>query len=158
MKKYLVLFLIFFNSSFALEVICDFEEVYQNGDTQQGLFMLKDKMLRYQYYEEDLYTIIAKNDRYFLVNNFKNEVVQKINENTEIIKNLVEISSNFPDIKDQYDEVGFKIKIEKNSNNFLKRIAINSDNLNLSINILNCDFVNINKKYFRPFNFENFNR
>ena len=75
--------------------------------------MLKDKMLRYQYYEEDLYTIIAKNDRYFLVNNFKNEVVQKINENTEVIKNLIEISSNFPDIKDQYDENGFKIKIEK---------------------------------------------
>ena len=71
--------------------------------------MLKDKMLRYQYYEEDLYTIIAKNDRYFLVNNFKNEVVQKINENTEVIKNLIEISSNFPDIKDQYDENGFKI-------------------------------------------------
>ena len=75
--------------------------------------MLKDKMLRYQYYEEDLYTIIAKNDRYFLVNNFKNEVVQKINENTGDNQKFSRNFSNFPDIKDQYDEVGFKIKIEK---------------------------------------------
>jgi len=145
-----------FNSLFALEVKCDFEEVYKNGDVQQGFFMLKDKMLRYEYFDEDLYTIIAKNDYYFLISNFDNKTVQKISENTETIKSLIEISSKFPNIKDQYIENDLKIKIEKSSNNFIKRIAINSDRMSLSINVLNCNFENIHKKYFKPFNFEEY--
>ena len=156
MKKLIFCFLFFYNTLFAIEVKCDFEEVYQNGDVQQGFFLLKDEMLRYQYFHEDLYTIIAKNDYYFLINNFNNKTVQKITENTEAIQSLIKISSKFPDIKNQYEQNNMKIKIEKNSKNFIKRIAIISDKLNLSINILNCDFREINRKYFKPFSFEKY--
>ena len=156
MKKLILFFLLSYNSLFAVEVKCDFEEVYQNGDVQQGFFLLKDQMLRYQYFHENLYTIIAKNDNYFLVNNYDNKIVQKITENTEAIKSLIKISSKFPNIKNQYEQNKMKIKIEKNSNNFIKRIAIISNQINLSINILNCNFQKINKKYFKPFNFEKY--
>ena len=156
MKKLIFCFLFFYNTVFAIEVKCDFEEVYQNGDVQQGFFLLKDQMLRYQYFNEDLYTIIAKDDYYFLINNFNNKTVQKITENTEAIQSLIKISSKFPDIKNQYEQNNMKIKIEKNSKNFIKRIAIISDEINLSINILNCDFKKINKKYFKPFSFEKY--
>jgi len=156
LKKLILFFLLSYNSLFAVEVKCDFEEVYQNGDVQQGFFLLKDQMLRYQYFHENLYTIIAKNDNYFLVNNYDNKIVQKITENTEAIKSLIKISSKFPNIKNQYEQNKMKIKIEKNSNNFIKRIAIISNQINLSINILNCNFQKINKKYFKPFNFEKY--
>ena len=156
MKKLILFFLLSYNSLFAVEIKCDFEEVYQNGDVQQGFFLLKDQMLRYQYFHENLYTIIAKNDNYFLVNNYDNKIVQKITENTEAIKSLIKISSKFPNIKNQYEQNKMKIKIEKNSNNFIKRIAIISNQINLSINILNCNFQKINKKYFKPFNFEKY--
>ena len=32
---------------FAIEVKCNFEEVYQNGETQQGIFLIKKDKLRY---------------------------------------------------------------------------------------------------------------
>ena len=38
------------------------------------------------------------------------------------------------------------IKIEKSNDKFLKRVSIQSDELNLSINIMNCKFDEINKK------------
>ena len=48
------------------------------------------------------------------------------------------------------------IKIEKSKNKFIKRISINSEELNLSINIMNCKYKEIKKIYFRHFNFEEF--
>ena len=158
MKKTLIIFFLSINSLFAIEVKCNFEEVYQNGEVQQGVFFLKGKALRYQYHGEDLYTIIAKNNYYYLVNNFNTNTVHKVTENTELIKNFIEISSNFPDIENQYDKDGLKVKIEKSNKKFIKRISIQSDKMNLSINLINCTFDNINKKYFRPFNFEEYKR
>ena len=158
MKKTLIIFFLSIKSLFAIEVKCNFEEVYQNGDVQQGIFLLKGKALRYQYYDEDLYTIIAKNNYYYLVNNFNTKTVHKATENTELIANFIEISSDFPNIKNQYHKDGFKVKIEKSHKKFIKRISIQSDKINLSINLINCTFDNIDKKYFRPFNFEEYKR
>ena len=53
------------NLSFALEVSCNFEEVYGSGDTQQGILLLKDQKLRYQYFDKDLFTIIARDENFF---------------------------------------------------------------------------------------------
>lgn len=158
MKKTLIIFFLSIKSLFAIEVKCNFEEVYQNGEVQQGVFFLKGKALRYQYHGEDLYTIIAKNNYYYLVNNFNTNTVHKVTENTELIKNFIEISSNFPDIENQYDKDGLKVKIEKSNKKFIKRISIQSDKINLSINLIDCKFDNIDKKYFRPFNFEEYKR
>ena len=39
---------------------------------------------------------------------------------------------------------------------FIKRISINSKEANLSINMINCRYDEIEKKYFRHFNFEEY--
>ncbi len=138
-----------------MEVKCQFEEVYQNSDVQQGVFLIKDKMLRYEYYDQDLFTIITKNNNFFLVNN-RSKIVQNIKENTESLNQLVEIISDFPNIKNVYNNEKLNVKIEKSANKFIKRVSIKSEDLNLSINILDCKFIEINKKYFRHFNFEEY--
>tara|TARA_B100000989_G_scaffold77322_1_gene54918 strand:- start:757 stop:1230 length:474 start_codon:yes stop_codon:yes gene_type:complete len=154
--KKLILFILFpLNFSFALEVKCNFEEVYQNSDVQQGIFLIKDKMLRYQYFDEDLFTIISKDNNFYLINN-NSKTVHKINEKTEYIETLIKIISDFPNIKEAYHSTEMNIKIEKSKNKFIKRISINSEELNLSINIMNCKYKEIKKIYFRHFNFEEF--
>jgi hypothetical protein len=54
----------------ALEVQCQFEEVYLDGSTQQGSFFFQQGMLRYQYTNPQLYTLIYDLDRLYLVQNF----------------------------------------------------------------------------------------
>ncbi len=155
MKK-LILFILFpLNFSFALEVKCNFEEVYQNSDVQQGIFLIKDKMLRYQYFDQDLFTIISKNNNFYLINN-SSKTVHKINEKTEYLETLIKIISDFPNINDTYKSTHMSIKIEKSKSQFIKRVSINSEELNLSINIMNCSFNEIEKKYFMHFNFEEY--
>ncbi len=155
MKKILLLILFPFNLIYAIEVTCNFEEVYQNSEVQQGVFFIKDKMLRYQYYKHDLFTILAKNNDFLIVNNHS-KVVQKLNNKTESLEALLEIISDYPNINNTYDYNNMFIKIEKSKNKFLKRVSIQSDELNLSINIMNCKFNKIDKKYFRHFDFVEF--
>lgn len=155
MKKLIFIIIFPLNYLFALEVTCNFEEVYQNGDVQQGVFLLKDKMLRYQYYDKDLFTIITKRDNFFLIKN-STKTVQKIDKNTETLKALMEIIYDFPDVEDVYEYNDSIIKIENSSDEFIKRVSINSQEVNLSINILNCKSNKIEKKYFRHFNFEEY--
>ena len=155
MKKLIFIIIFPLNYLCAFEVTCNFEEVYQNGDVQQGVFLLKDKMLRYQYYDQDLFTIITKRDNYFLIKN-NTKTVQKIDRNTEILKVLMEIISDFPDVEDIYEYNDSIIKIENSSDEFIKRVSVKSQEVNLSINVLNCKFNKIEKKYFRHFNFEEY--
>ena len=155
MKK--LIFIIFFpiNSLFAFEVTCNFEEVYSNSEVQQGVFLIKDDMLRYQYYDQDLFTIIAKNNKYFLINN-NSKTVQRINEKTETLDILMDIISDFPELDSVYERNDLIIKLEKSSDEFIKRVSINSKEANLSINMINCRYDEIEKKYFRHFNFEEY--
>jgi len=154
-KKLIFIIIFPLNYLCAFEVTCNFEEVYQNGDVQQGVFLLKDKMLRYQYYDQDLFTIITKRDNYFLIKN-NTKTVQKIEKNTEILEVLMEIISDFPDVEDVYKHNDSIIKIENSSEVFIKRVSVKSQEVNLSINVLNCKFNKIEKKYFRHFNFEEY--
>ena len=154
MKKLIVLFLIYANFSYALEVTCNFEEVYTDSGVQQGIFLLKDQNLRYEYYDSDLFTIIVRNGNFFLIHKIHKNNVQKIEENTEILDMFIKISSDFPDIKNYYEIDGIKVKVEKNSKDFIKRISINSEKINVSVNIMNCKYEKINNKYFKPFDFQ----
>lgn len=156
MKKYL--FIIFFlcKNIYGIQIKCNFEEVYYNGEIQQGLFLIKDDNIRYQYASDDLYTIIIKNKNFFLIDNkYKN--TQKINNDNAIFSKFMEILNNYPDIKDQYKSDGSIIKIESSNNLFIKRVAIISPDLNVSINFLNCTNAEINKKYFNYLNFQKYN-
>ena len=140
---------------YGVEASCNFEEVYKNSETQQGVFLVKDKMLRYQYFDKDLFTIIIKNNNYFLINN-RDKIVQNLKEKSKILDQLIEIISDFPDIKNIYNSDNFIVKIEKSSINFIKRVSIKSEELNLSINVMNCNFNEIDRKYFRHFNFQEY--
>lgn len=142
-----------FKVTLALEVKCNFEEVYSTGDVQNGIFLVKDKKMRYQYFDNKLYTIIYKNNNFYLIHNFNTNIVEKINKNTDIIQNINEIIQDYPSIDHEYKKNNFILKIEKNSKNFIKRISIRSDELNLSINIYGCDYDQIDNKYFNHFNF-----
>tara|TARA_A100001011_G_C14038797_1_gene726862 strand:- start:277 stop:738 length:462 start_codon:yes stop_codon:yes gene_type:complete len=146
------------NLSFALEVSCNFEEVYGSGDTQQGILLLKDQKLRYQYFDKELFTIIARDKNFFLIHRAHKNNVQKITENTKPLEIFIDISSEYPNIDQNYKIDDMKIKIEKSANKFIKRISVNSDSVNVSINLMNCNFDNIDRKYFRIFNFEEYKR
>ncbi len=152
MKKIILFSLFYFNSLFAVELKCNFEEVYQNGEVQEGLMMLKDNMLRYQYLKDSLYTIISKNNKFYLIRN-DSKTVQKLSENTSLLESFVNLASDYPDIEDMYTYEDVVVKVERSSAKFIKRLSIKSDVVNLSINIFNCKFEQIDKKYFKHFNF-----
>lgn len=156
MKKIILIIFFPINSLFAYEVTCNFEEVYQNSEIQQGVFLIKDEMMRYQYYNQELFTIIAKNKKYFLIKN-DSKIVQKLNEKTDVFDTLREIVLDFPKLKNIYKKNNLVIKIEKSIDQFIKRVSINSDEVNLSINMINCKFNEIEKKYFNHFNFVEYN-
>ena len=73
------------------------------------------------------------------------------NDNYDLISELIDIYSKYPDIKSKYKFKNYEIKIEKNKN-FIKRLVIKSSELNLSIYLLNCNFNSVEKKYlnFNP--------
>ena len=152
MKKIILFSLFYFNSLFAVELKCNFEEVYQNGEVQEGLMMLKDDMLRYQYSKDSLYTIISKNNKFYLIRN-DSKTVQKLSENTSLLESFINLASDYPDIEDMYTYEDVVVKVERSSAKFIKRLSIKSDAVNLSINIFNCKFEQIDKKYFKHFNF-----
>ena len=133
---------------------CNFEEVYGNGDTQQGILLLKNQNLRYEYYNKELYTIIARDENFFLIHRAHKNNVQKITENTILLETFIDISSEYPNIKKNYIIEDIKIMIEKSADKFIKRISVNSDAVNVSINLMNCNFSNIDRKYFKVFNFK----
>ena len=152
MKKLVLLFSFYLNSLFAIEVTCNFEEVYKNGDVQEGVLMLNDNLLRYQYTKDNLYTIISKQNQFYLIRN-DSKIVQKLSENTESLKNFIILASDYPNINETYQDNDLFIKVEKSDVAFIKRLSIQSNDLNLSVNFFNCNFEPINKKYFMHFNF-----
>ena len=145
------------NSLFAVEVTCNFEEVYKNGEVQEGILMLKNNLLRYQYTKDSLFTIISKQNQFYMIKN-DSKVVQKISKNTESLINFMKMASDFPNINDTYRDNNLVIKVEKSEINFIKRLSIQSDEVNLSVNIFNCNFDKVDKKYFKHFNFVEYNK
>ena len=144
------------NSLFAVEVTCNFEEVYKNGEVQEGILMLDDNLLRYQYAKDSLFTIIFKKNNFYMVKN-DSKIVQKISNNTGSLINFMKLASDFPNINDIYRDNDLIIKVERSEINFIKRLSIQTDEVNLSVNIFNCNFGNVDKKYFRHFNFVEYN-
>ena len=101
--------------------------------------LLKDKKLRYQYYDNQLFTIFFKNNDFYLVKNNQIKVFQKIQDNTEVIRELINLAALFPNIKDSYQSNNLKIFIEKSKeHHFIKRLSINSKDLNMSIYFFDC--------------------
>ena len=150
MIKFLFFIIFFFISNLhSLELKCRFEEVYADSSVQNGFFLIKDQMLRYEYSSEELFTIIHNYDQFFLVKNNDQKIVNKITQNTEIIEELLRLSQKYPDIKEDYISDDLIIKIEKTlSGDFVKRVLINSPNVKLSIYFNDCQNIKIHNRYF----------
>ena len=145
---YFIFTLIFASKAFSLNIKCNFEEVYSDGSIQQGFFLIKDRKLRYQYYDKNLFTIFHKSEDFFIVKNSQNTNFQKIHDNTEHIKELLNIASQYPNIKNEYKTNNIQINLEPNSQNFFKRISIKSVDLYMSIYLQNCKFSTYHDRYF----------
>jgi len=146
---YLIIGAFFCLNLSALELHCKFEEVYQDNQQQNGLILIKNDHLRYQYYDSKLYTIIKNKYGSFLIPNYQKEKFQKIN-NSKIIDSLIKIYDNYPHFKNEYIINDMTLKIDKSlDTDFLKRIAIISEDRNLSIYFFDCEKININKKFFQ---------
>ena len=142
-------FLIFSKNLFSLEIKCLFEEVYQDGSFQQGIILLKEDNLRYQYLNSELYTIINNENGLFLVNN-KNRLPQVLETNTEIVDFLIDQSLIFPNNKKSYLTNNFKAKIINSKNSlFIKNIIITGKNINLNIHFYECNNEPIDRLVFK---------
>ena len=150
MLKLFFIFFLFFATANALEVKCDFEEVYKNGEVQQGFFLIKNNNLRYEYLDKALFKIFYLQNEIYVVENKNTKKINKIDKNNIIIGHLMEVSSNFPNIEEQYNFDNVQIDIEKNiTNNFIKRISFKSNKLNMSLYPINCKFLPINNLFFK---------
>ena len=97
MIKFIVGLFLLVSSSNALEIKCDFEEVYSDGTVQNGFFLIKNKMLRYQYNKNDLFTLFHKDDQFFLVRNNNLKQIQKLTDNLdEKMDDILGISNHRP--------------------------------------------------------------
>ena len=152
---FLLSFTFIFKLIYASESVkCDFEEVYQDGSTQFGHLLFNDGLLRYQYKDNDLFTIIFNKD-YFVIRNDNQSIVNRLEDN-DILNELKQIITNYPNIKISYSKDEIEIKITNSKEyNFLKRISINTDEVNLSIYFINCNFEKISKRFFQPFSLAN---
>ena len=147
---YVFIFLIIFNYTHANNSVrCDFEEVYQDGSTQFGHLLFNNGLLRYEYKDKQLFTIIY-NRNYFIIRNDNQNIVNKL-ENDDILNQLKFIITNYPDTKNFYTSGHIDINIQNSKEiNFLKRVSIKSDKVNLSIHFIDCIFEDISRQYFQP--------
>ena len=150
MRYILLLVLFFINKNItALELSCLFEEVHQNGDTEQGVFITKDEKFRYQYFSQNLITIIYQDGLFIYLQNSDTTKYFAIDKNTSALEAISKIVNDFPDIKNDYflNDISLKVEISKASK-FPKRLIILSENFNMSIYINDCKNIDIDDKYF----------
>ena len=154
MSKIFYIFLFFSFSLNAIEIQCNFEEVYSDGSVQQGILLYKNQKLRYQYFGKDLYTIFIKKNNFYIVENRNKSSFQKIpNENVSLLKKINEIINDYPNIDDYYEYDENFIKIEKNRKKFIKRIIIITNEFSMSIYINNCEEKKFEERFFNYFPF-----
>lgn len=129
---------------------CQFEEVYKTGEVNFGKLYIQENKLRYEYEEDNLYTIIY--DFYgnlYSVLNDNNKKIQAIERNKNLFTTLINLTKDYPNIPNKLLLEGMEINIENSQNSkFIKRIAVKSDQLNVSIFFYDCIAQEINHKLF----------
>lgn len=143
-----------FHNVFALEVTCQFEEVYMDGSHQQGVFFFDNNKLRYQYNNPQLYTLVYDNFELYAVQNNNTHVYQLVIDRHNIVNSLKDISNDYPNFENHYKFANQEVIVETNEKkNFIKRLVFKSEQLNLSIYFQDCKFAKINPKLFSYKNF-----
>ena len=148
--KYLFLLIFFFTTNVsALELSCLFEEVHQNGDTQQGVLIVKDEKFRYQYFSYNLFTIIHKKDSFFYIENRDKTKFYKISKDTDTLEAIINIINDYPNIKSEYFLKDSVIKVEySKTERIIKRIIILSEQLKMSVYLKECKQLPLKDLYF----------
>ena len=148
------IFFIFYNLSKAKIIQCNFEEVYQDGSLQFGKVLFHEGLLRYQYSDQQLFTIILNKD-YFVIRNDKPEMVSKLEKN-DLLNELTYVLSNYPEVEKNYISNEMRITIESSHKvDFPKRISLSSPDANLSIYFIDCQNKKLTRNYFQPFSLNN---
>ena len=150
-KKFvLISFFIFINSNlFADEFKCYFEEVYPQGDTQQGIILVKNNNIRYQYFSEQLFTIFFDQINMITVDNTSPHDWRYSNDKKSLFDSIDFYAISQLDQSTSFDKDGYSIKLDKNINNdFIKKISILSSNFNVVIYLNDCVRLNIENKFF----------
>ena len=148
MIKYIAVLLFFFKNVSALQINCKFEEVYEDGSIQNGMVLINDKQIRYEYFNQSLYTIIKNNTGLFLVSNYEKKKSERIFD--PVINEIFSIYDDFPNLKSTYINENFEAKVYfSNEHVFLSRISILSNRAKLSIYFNNCVNKEIKELYFR---------
>ena len=132
----------------ASEFKCNFEEVYSNGEIQPGLLLIKKDKLRYEYLKKELFTLLFVNNKIFSIDNRDRKKAHVIEDQNNLINDIMKIYADFPNIKKSYVKNGKVFDIEISKENFIKRLAIKSNSLNLSIYFFDCLRGDIENKYF----------
>jgi len=146
---FFIFFYFFIANAKALEVGCDFEEVYDDGTIQQGTFLIMENKLRYEYNNSQLFTLFYFEGEVYLVRNDNPSLIQKISEETPIIDSIMQVIEEYPNIKNYYEFDQIKIKLEKSlATDFIKRLSIASKDINLSIYLNDCIFKSFPRVYF----------
>lgn len=131
-----------------MELSCEFEEAYSNGDIQQGFLLIKDDKIRYEYFDQELFTLLYVNKKLFLINNFSPDKVQLLENHNNLLPSILEIYDDYPNFKETYIKNNHEIKIEKGQNRFLKRIVIKSNKINVSVYFINCKKIKLQENLF----------
>ena len=118
------------------------------GKPNKGFFLVKDDKFRYEYNSQNLYTILHNQNIFFLIENRDTTKFLKIDKDTEVLEAILKIINDYPDFKNNYYLDESLIKLEFTSDNFIKRIALLSDKINLSVYVNDCEFFTIKNMYF----------
>jgi hypothetical protein len=145
-----------FSNSYGLEITCEFEEVYMDGSNQQGIFILSNNNLRYQYHNRKLYTLIYDGVQLHAVKNSDVNYYQLVKDQYNIIRALKDITKDYPNLKSNYQFNNQSITLEMNEKkDFMKRLVFKSEQINLSIYFQDCNFGEIDNRLFSFKNFIN---
>jgi len=134
----------------AIEAVCNFEEIYKNGQIQQGFILVNNENLRYEYYDPNLYKIIYKDSQLSLILNKNNTIQNLPAEHSVLIENIYKIFKQFPNIPNEViiDSVVFKTELNQDSS-FISRLAVVSNKINMSIYFYDCETRPINGIFFK---------
>ena len=149
MFKFFLFFLAFPSLLLSNTLTCKFEEVYPNGDLQIGKIFIQDSKIRYQYQNQDLYTLIYKANNLYFIRNREPDRFEKILKNKNLFAEIITIYNDFPEIEleQQFDDLNITIELNQKKK-FIKRMRILSQDLTLSIYFIDCDNGQIPKDYF----------
>ena len=151
-KNILFLLFLFPLQGLAIELKCDFEEVYMDGSMQNGFLYIKEDLARYEYTDPQLFSLIKRSEKFYIKRNDKPEIVSEVKENTALVNTIINLISDFPNIEQSFQIDEHEIYFEpSNIDDFIKRISIKSDQRNLSIYFNDCENTLIDKKLFEIF-------